>query len=112
MYAHQAKFRGSCLFRRPWFRRTIIRQLGKEFYMRFGAVLAFAFLVTAHVFAAETDQQRVDRIFAAYERADSPGCALGVIRDGEFIYRRDDGAASLELGVPLSSSSVFSMGSV
>jgi CubicO group peptidase (beta-lactamase class C family) len=89
-----------------------IKQLGKEFYMRFGAVLAFAFLVTAHTFAAETDQQRVDRIFAAYDKADSPGCALGVIRDGEFIYRKGYGTASLELGVPLSSKSVFYMGSV
>lgn len=80
--------------------------------MRFGALLAFAFLVTAHAFAAETDQQRVDRIFAAYDKADSPGCALGVIRDGEFIYRKGYGTASLELGVPLSSKSVFYMGSV
>ena len=80
--------------------------------MRFGAVLAFAFLVTAHAFAAETDQQKVDSIFAAYDQADSPGCALGVIRDGEFIYRKGYGTASLELGVPLSSRSVFYMGSV
>src|SRR5580658_456709 len=80
--------------------------------MRFGAVLAFAFLVTARAFAAETDQQRVDRIFAEYNRADSPGCALGVIRDGEFIYRKGYGTASLELAVPLSSGSVFNMGSV
>jgi CubicO group peptidase (beta-lactamase class C family) len=79
--------------------------------MRFGAVLAFAFLIAAPAFAAETDQ-RVDRIFAAYDKADSPGCALGVIRDGEFIYRKGYGMASLELGVPLSSASVFYMGSV
>jgi CubicO group peptidase (beta-lactamase class C family) len=79
--------------------------------MRFGAVLAFAFLIAAPAFAAETDQ-RVDRIFAAYDKADSPGCALGVIRDGEFIYRKGYGMASLELGVPLSSRSVFYMGSV
>jgi CubicO group peptidase (beta-lactamase class C family) len=80
--------------------------------MRFGALLAFAFLVTAQTFAAETDQQGVDRIFAAYDKADSPGCALGVIQDGEFIYRKGYGTASLELGVPLSSKSVFYMGSV
>jgi CubicO group peptidase (beta-lactamase class C family) len=63
-------------------------------------------------FAAETDQEKVDRIFAAYDRADSPGCALGVIKDGEFIYRRGYGTASLELGVPLLSQSVFYMGSL
>jgi hypothetical protein len=42
--------------------------------------------------AAETDQQRVDRIFAAYGKADSPEWALGVTRDGEFIYRKGTGA--------------------
>jgi CubicO group peptidase (beta-lactamase class C family) len=55
---------------------------------------------------------QVDKAFAAYDRADSPGCALGVIRDGEFIYRKGYGMGSLELGVPLTSSSVFYMGSV
>jgi CubicO group peptidase (beta-lactamase class C family) len=57
-------------------------------------------------------EQRVDRVFAAYDKADSPGCALGVIRDGNFIYRKGYGMGSLELGVPLSSQSVFYMGSV
>ena len=80
--------------------------------MRFGSVLAFALMVTAQGVSGETDQQRVDRTFAAYDKAGSPGCALGVIRDGEFIYRKGYGTASLELGVPLSSNSVFYMGSV
>jgi CubicO group peptidase (beta-lactamase class C family) len=58
------------------------------------------------------DQIAVDKVFAAYAGTDSPGCALGVIRDGAFVYRKGYGAASLELGVPLSSASVFYMGSV
>jgi hypothetical protein len=48
--------------------------------------------VVAADIAAETDQQRVDRICAACDKADSPGCALGVIRDGEFIHRKAAGA--------------------
>jgi CubicO group peptidase (beta-lactamase class C family) len=78
--------------------------------MRLVAVLAFLLIVPAR--AAETDQQRVDQIFAAYDKAGSPGCALGVIQDGAFIYRKGYGTASLELGVPISSQSVFYMGSV
>src|SRR6202162_4862127 len=82
--------------------------------MRFAAIVAFslAFIANFPAHAAEDDQQRVDRIFAAYNKAGSPGCALGVIRDGNFIYRKGYGAASLELAVPLSSQSVFYMGSV
>jgi CubicO group peptidase (beta-lactamase class C family) len=57
-------------------------------------------------------QRQVDQIFAAYDKPDSPGCALGVIRDGNFIYKKGYGAGSLEFGVPLTPQSVFYMGSV
>lgn len=60
----------------------------------------------------EALQGRVDKIFAAYDNSESPGCALGVIRDGNFVYKRSYGAASLELGVPITPQSVFYMGSV
>jgi CubicO group peptidase (beta-lactamase class C family) len=82
--------------------------------MKFGLslVFAFSFVFEFAALAAELDHQRVDRIFAAYDKPSSPGCALGVIRDGNFIYRKGYGMASLELGVPLSPQSVFYMGSV
>ncbi len=58
------------------------------------------------------NQHQVDEIFAAYGHAGSPGCAVGLVRDGEFVYRRGYGMGSIELQVPLSASSVFYMGSV
>jgi CubicO group peptidase (beta-lactamase class C family) len=72
--------------------------------------LAILFIVPA--LAAQTDQQKVDQIFAGYDNAGSPGCALGVIQDGAFVYRKSYGLGNLELGVPLSSQSVFYMASV
>lgn len=84
--------------------------------MRFATVVAFALAVVCAALCpallAESDQQKVDRLFAAYNKTNSPGCVLGVIRDGNFIYRKTYGMASLELGVPLSSQAVFYMGSV
>jgi CubicO group peptidase (beta-lactamase class C family) len=38
--------------------------------------------------AAETEKDRVDRIFKAYNKPDSPGCAVAVIRNGSFVYRK------------------------
>ena len=73
-------------------------------------LIAFSLILPA--LAAESETARVDRIFAAFAKPDSPGCALGVIRDGAFVYRKGYGMASLELGVPLTSESVFYMGSV
>ncbi len=80
------------------------------------AALRFTALVSP-LFAGQADpsqqlSRQVDRIFADLNRGDSPGCSLGVIRDGGFVYRKSYGAASLELGVPLSSHSVFYAGSI
>jgi CubicO group peptidase (beta-lactamase class C family) len=54
---------------------------------------------------------RVDELFAKWDRTDSPGCALGVYRDGRIEYARGYGMANLELGVALSPQSVFDIGS-
>lgn len=69
-------------------------------------------LVCAAGMRADEHQNKVDQIFRSYEKPGSPGCALGVIRDGQFVYRKGYGMASIELGVPLSPQSVFYMGSV
>lgn len=76
------------------------------------ALFALAVLVQPFLARAQDLAQEVDPIFAAYNQARSPGCSLGVIRDGRFAYRKSYGAASLELGVPLSPQSVFYVGSV
>lgn len=57
-------------------------------------------------------ESRVDSVFRVYDSTHSPGCALGVIRDGEFVYRRGYGMANLELGAPNTPESVFRTGSV
>src|SRR5215216_1869710 len=54
---------------------------------------------------------RVDRVFAAYDRPDSPGCALGVYQDGRIAYSRGYGTANLELGIAITPQSVFDIGS-
>src|SRR5262245_8356071 len=62
--------------------------------------------------AAPTDERaKVDAVFREYDRSDSPGCALGVYRDGRIIYERGYGMANLELGVANSPQTVFDIGS-
>lgn len=58
-----------------------------------------------------TAQPKVDAIFSGYDKTDSPGCALGVIRDGKLIYTRGYGMANLEHNIPLTSKTVFDIGS-
>ncbi|MGI9200121.1 MAG: serine hydrolase domain-containing protein [Woeseiaceae bacterium] len=80
--------------------------------MRGAAVLAAFTLVSAVAFAEEqTSAPEVDALFADYDHPDTPGCALGVIQDGEFIYRQGYGMANLEYDIPITSSSVFRIAS-
>ena len=62
--------------------------------------------------AADPTAQKVDHLFAAFNAPGSPGCSVGVIRNGSFVYKKSFGYASLELGVPLTPPSVFYVGSV
>jgi CubicO group peptidase (beta-lactamase class C family) len=54
----------------------------------------------------------VDAIFAAWDRQDSPGCALGVVQAGELVYERGYGVANLDWGIPIATDTVFYVGSV
>jgi CubicO group peptidase (beta-lactamase class C family) len=76
------------------------------------AVVLLCLGAISPAFPAEPDAAIVDRIFSAYDRPGSPGCSLGVIRDGSFVYRHGYGQGSLEFAVPLTSESVFYVGSV
>jgi CubicO group peptidase (beta-lactamase class C family) len=55
--------------------------------------------------------ERIDQIFAEWDKPDSPGCILAIIKDGEFAYKRGYGRADLERGVPIGADSLFDIGS-
>ena len=55
---------------------------------------------------------KVDPLFATWNRPDSPGCGVGVSRDGRVIYEHGFGMASLERRVPIASSTVFPLASI
>jgi CubicO group peptidase (beta-lactamase class C family) len=75
-------------------------------------VITLGMLFRFSAAASDILTQKVDQNFSVYDKPGSPGCSLGVIRDGDFAYRKAYGSANLELGVPLSPQSVFYMGSV
>jgi CubicO group peptidase (beta-lactamase class C family) len=54
----------------------------------------------------------VDSIFAPWNRHDTPGCALGVVQNGQLVYARGYGMANLDYGIPNSPSMVYYVGSV
>src|SRR5580658_8561819 len=76
------------------------------------AMFLLCIAVISPAFPATLDDVDVDKIFRVNHKLAYQGCSLGVIRDGSFVYRRGYGEGSLELAVPLTSESVFYMGSV
>ena len=55
---------------------------------------------------------KIDKVFAQWDKPDSPGCEIAVIKDGAIIYKRGYGLANLEHNIPMSTSSIMDTGSV
>ena len=66
---------------------------------------------TAPVPAAADLGAAVDAIFARYT-ADTPGCAVGVSKDGKEVLSRAYGSADLEHGIANTPDTIFEAGSV
>lgn len=54
----------------------------------------------------------IDAVFGAWDKAASPGCAIGYFQHGESRYERGYGMSSIEHGIPLRRFSVFPAGSL
>lgn len=54
----------------------------------------------------------VDKVFAPWATRQSPGCALGIYKDGRIAYERGYGMADLEHDVPIAPDTPFYVGSV
>jgi len=61
--------------------------------------------------SSKSINDQVDALFAQWDKPDSPGCALAVIKDGEIIYKRGYGMADLNRKIPISPTMVFNIGS-
>lgn len=55
---------------------------------------------------------RIDAVFKAYNSPSSPGCALGIYQDGRVLYARGYGMADLNQATPITSTTLFDVGSV
>jgi CubicO group peptidase (beta-lactamase class C family) len=78
-------------------------------------LVAVAFSCGEHASAAtdSTDlAPSVDAVFAEYAKPGSPGCSLAVVQNGNIVYEKGYGLASIEHGVPIDpKKTVFDIGS-
>ncbi|MCP4654410.1 MAG: serine hydrolase [bacterium] len=74
-------------------------------------LLVFALAAQAPDDELPSLDSQVDELFAEWDKTSSPGCALGVYRDGGIAYARGYGMANLEYGIASSPQSIFRIGS-
>lgn len=55
---------------------------------------------------------KVDKVFAQFDKPNSPGCALAVIKDSQIIYKRGYGMADLDHDVAIKPDTPFHVASV
>src|SRR5690242_10491650 len=83
--------------------------------VRFAVMAVAVFLVSsagrAQTLAPEMAKQ-VDKVFAKWDRADSPGCALGVYRGGQIVYKRGYGMEDLNEDAHITPGTVFHVASM
>jgi CubicO group peptidase (beta-lactamase class C family) len=76
------------------------------------AGVALPFTLTAQSPAAPDSAAAVDAVFASWTSSSTPGCAVGVGRDGRVMLTRGYGLANLEHDVPITPATIFEAGSV
>lgn len=59
-----------------------------------------------------SEQKQVDALFARWDRADTPGAAVEVIKDGKIVYRHAFGMADIEQDRPITPSTAFHVASL
>src|SRR5436190_1314012 len=62
--------------------------------------------------AGSPEHTKIDKAFAQWERADSPGMAIVVVKDGAVAYQHGYGFANLEHHIPITPQTVFDVASV
>ncbi len=77
------------------------------------SALVLAALGSVSIAADSGDEKtrRVDALFKHWDRSDSPGCSLGIVREGRLIYEHGYGMANLEHDIPITSETVFRIAS-
>lgn len=89
----------------------------------FGVTVATAFIapavfgqtpksVEAKPLIDDITAAKVDELFEKWDKPDSPGCALGIVKDGRLIYKRGYGMANLDYNISISPKSVFQIASL
>jgi len=69
-------------------------------------------MLPSFAFADAGLSRAIDDVFSGIDATSQPGCAAGVIHNGEYIHKAGYGLANLEYGIPIGPETIFRTGSV
>ena len=68
-------------------------------------------IISNLTFSQIPQEEKIDALFAEWDNEDSPGCALGIFKNGEIIYAKGYGQANLEYSIANTPQSIFRIAS-
>ena len=76
-------------------------------------LLVCVFTITIHSQSLpDSTIKKIDSLFKKWDNNNSPGCALGIVKNGHLIYTHGYGIANLDYNIPISPQSVFHVQSI
>ena len=75
-------------------------------------ILMLPIIFPNHFFGQTKDSKKVDDLFEQWNKPNSAGVAISVVRDGKVIYQKGFGTAVLENNVPITPKTIFQSASV
>lgn len=87
-------------------------RLGMLIALGLSGVAAASASAQTRLTALDTANRWVDSVFAPYSSTSSPGCAVGVVRDGQLAFAKGYGMADLEHDTPITPSTRFYVASL
>ena len=86
--------------------------MGASVRVRLVAAILLACAGSAAAQETTSESNRVDRLFAEWDKPTSPGCAVAVMKDGRIVHERGYGMADLDHDVKISPTTVFHVASM
>ena len=80
--------------------------------IRFLLLLPLLSFLTAQAQLTDAQAQNIDSLFLAWNEPGHPGGAVGIMQNGEVVFSKAYGLASLEYQVPNTAETIFNTGSI
>jgi len=66
----------------------------------------------SHGQVSDSLAKKIDRVFSEWDKTNSPGCELAVLKNGKVIYTRGYGMSNLEYSIAIAPASIFHVASI